>query len=458
MDVNSAPRSELVKLVYEMADRILLLEGEIARLKEQLHEKGKNDGSSTKAPSFVKANKKKKKTIRKQRTTAYTRKKETPTETVFHTQDACSDCGGKLGKPIVAYNRQIIDLPAVAYTVTEHVIFKRWCYACKKCVQPEVDLKGKVLGKGRIGINLTASIVTMRDRLRLPIGMIKGYLKLFYDLSLSQGEIVGLLHSVAGIGKPTYEKLLEEIRSAPVVHADETGGREDGKNGYFWSFSTKKVHFMLYRKSRAAKVVEEIVGVDSEKFNGVLTTDFYAAYNTYTGFHQRCWVHLLRDIHKLKEENKKHPPLNKWAKKVNKWAKKVKQIYEEAKAYSGPDQNLPAGLAIQERITKQHFFEEKLKHISQQYVTTNVPMSTLCARVMTFMPELFVFIRFPNIASDNNPAERIIRHTVVARKIQGGTRSPKGSETKSILTSLFDTWNLQGKNPLEQCRLLLATC
>lgn len=77
---------------------------------------------------------------------------------------------------------------------------------------------------------------------------------------------------------------------------------------------------------------------------------------------------------------------------------------------------------------------------------------------MTFMPELFVFVRFPDVTSDNNPAERIIRHTVVARKISGGTRSSRGSETKSILTSLFDTWSLQGKNPQEQCRLLLATC
>lgn len=452
MDVNSAPRGELVRLIYEMADKIALLEGEVARLKEKLHEKGKGDGSSSNMPLFVKANKKKRSVKeRKIRTVAYTRKKEIPTKTIFHTQDLCSDCGGNLGKPTVAYNRQIIDLPAVAYTVTEHVVFKRWCYACKKCVQPEVNLKGLVLGKGRIGINLTASIVTMRDRLRLPIGMIQGYLKLFYSLGISKGEIVGLLHSVASIGKPTYEKLLAEIRNAPVVHADETGGREDGRNGYFWSFSTDKVHFLLYRKSRAAKVVEEIVGTDSEKFNGVLTTDFYAAYNTYSGFHQRCWVHLLRDMHALKEKYKKHPPLNKWI-------KQVKHIYEEAKQYHGPDPATPPGLAAQERIEKQQYFEKKLKNICAKYVPTDTPMSTLCARIMTFMPELFVFIRFPNIASDNNLAERIIRHTVVARKISGGTRSAKGSETKSILTSLFDTWNLQGKNPLEQCRFLLATC
>src|SRR6266446_8213751 len=122
MDVNSAPRGELVRLIYEMADKITLLEGEIARLKEKLHEKGKTDGSSTNIPSFVKANKKKKKVKkRKLRATAYTRKKEIPTETIFHTEDSCTDCGGNLGKPTVAYTRQIIDLPMIAYTVTEHV-------------------------------------------------------------------------------------------------------------------------------------------------------------------------------------------------------------------------------------------------------------------------------------------------------------------------------------------------
>jgi hypothetical protein len=452
MDINTAPRGELVRLIYEMADKIQLLEGEVARLKDKLNNKDQSSKDSLNPPSFVKANRKNnKKKVRKKREQAYTRKKEIPTKRVFHTANSCTNCGGLLGKPTVSYTRQVIDLPIVSYTVTEHVVFKRWCYACKECIQPKVNLSKEVLGKGRIGINLTATIVTMRDRLRLPIGLIQGYLKLFYKLNISKGEIVELLHTVADIGKPTYDNLLEQIRNSSSVHADETGGREDGRNGYFWSFSTKNVHFLLYRKSRAAKVVEEIVGTNSEKFNGVLTTDFYAAYNTYAGFHQRCWVHLLRDMRELKEKHKKHPPLNIWA-------KQIRQIYVESKAWRGPDPDTPPGLAIQERIDKQHLFEEQLRKVCQKYVTKDTPMSTLCARIMTFMPELFVFVRFPNVSSDNNPAERIIRHTVVARKISGGTRSAKGSETKSILTSLFDTWNLQGKNPLEQCRLLLATC
>lgn len=157
----------------------------------------------------------------------------------------------------------------------------------------------------------------------------------------------------------------------------------------------------------------------------------------------------MTDIHELKQEFKKHPPLNKWA-------KAVKQIYDEAKAYTGPDPNLPIGLQTEERLKKQREFEQRLKTLCMPYVKKDVPMSTLAARAVTFLPELFVFIRFPNVTSDNNPAERIIRHTVVARKISGGTKTPKGSETKAILTSLFDTWQLQNLNPFQQCKLLLS--
>lgn len=450
-DLLTAPRGELIKLIYELTEKIEILESELARVKAEKNQKD-NDTPQTKIPSWIKPNKKqKRKSIRKKRDLAYTRKKEAPTEQIFHAAESCSNCGDiLLGKPTVAYTHQVIDIPVASYIVTEHVICRRWCLKCKKLVMPIVDLSSSVIGKKRIGVNLAAAITTMRDRLRLPLGIIKTYLKMFHGLSLSEGEIVDILDSSADKGKLMYEGLLLQVRESQSVHADETGGRENGINGYFWSFSTDKIHYLMYRKSRGKTVVEEIVGKDSEKFNGVLTTDFYAAYNTYSGFHQRCWVHFLRDIHELKEEYKKHPPLNKWA-------KSVKELYEEGKAYKGPDPNLPIALQTQERIDKQREFEQKLKRICMPYVKRDVPMSTLCARALTFLQELFVFIRFPNVISDNNPAERIIRHTVVARKISGGTKTPKGSQTKAILASLFDTWQMQNLNPFQQCRLLLTS-
>lgn len=453
MDLNTAPRAELVALVYELTDKVFLLEGEIARLKELLHQKGTGNGPAKSFPDFVKANVRQKKTApRKHRDKSFVRAREEPTERVFHSVSVCPDCGGKhLGKPIVAYTRQVIDLPAVSYTVTEHVLCKRWCYKCKKTFVPSVDLSTVAFGKKRIGINLASTIVTMRDRLRLPIRAIQTYLAIFCQLKLSRGEIVGLLQSASKVGQPKYENLLAQVRGSPVVNADETGGRQNGINGYFWSLSTPTAHVLLYRRSRGSQVVEEVVGKESEKFSGVLVSDFYAAYNTYSGFHQRCWVHFLRDIHELKMQNLRHPPLNKWA-------RNIQALYEEARAYPGPNPNWPVGLIAQERIRIQHQFEQRLKALCEPYLTKDCPMSTLCGRAITFLPEMFTFIRFEGVPSHNNSAERILRHTVVARKIQGGTRSAKGSETKAILTSLFDTWQLQDKNPLEQCRLLLSSC
>ncbi len=62
-------------------------------------------------------------------------------------------------------------------------------------------------------------------------------------------------------------------------------------------------------------MVDEVLG---ELFKGVLVSDFHAAYNHYPGLKQRCWVHLLRDIHDLKVLYPKDAKLVRWAGAVHK--------------------------------------------------------------------------------------------------------------------------------------------
>lgn len=447
MDLLSAPRSELIRIIYQQQDRIAALETQIVEIKARIN--SQDPKQQNKPPSWVKPNiRSKKKGPRRKREQNFARKLDTPTKQVFHSFNVCPDCGDRLGKPSVSYTRQTIDIPPAKVEITEHVICKRWCFTCKKRVTPGVNLKDTVTGQQRIGIRLMSIITMLKEACRQPLQTIQSYLEVMHDFHLSQGAIVNILHKTAETGKPTYEGLLKQIRGSNLVFADETGGRENGRNGYNWSFSNKNIHFLLYRKSRGKQVVEEVLG---DEFEGVLSTDFYAAYNTYSGFHQRCWVHLLGDIKDLVE-------LYPDDKELDKWAKKIRAIYEEAKAYPGPDDNLPPGIRQQERINKQRYFEDKLRIVCTPLVKTDKPMSVLCSRITKYLQELFVFVRFEGIPSDNNAAERILRHTVVKRKISGGTRSTRGSETNSILTSLFDTWKLQNKNPLTQCQLLLASC
>ena len=94
-----------------------------------------------------------------------------------------------------------------------------------------------------------------------------------------------------------------------VVQADETGWRQDGANGYVWTFSTPTQRYFL-RRGRGKGVVDEVLDPSS---GGVLVSDFYAAYNHYPGLKQRCWAHLLRDIHDLKGLYPEDAKLAKWA-------------------------------------------------------------------------------------------------------------------------------------------------
>ncbi len=454
LDLNLLSRGELITIIYEMSGEIELLKTRIIDLEEKFSERGKSENQKRTIPLWIKPNVKNKKSKKKKkRASAFVRIKDTPTSTVFHSHEVCPDCNGALGAPAVCYSRQIIDIPILPASITEHVVFKRYCFSCRKRFYPTPDLSSYVIGKYRIGINLMGLISTMREEMRLPIETIQNHLKIFYRLTLSVGEIVKILHVVAGFGKVDYENIKQQLLRSPVIHADETGGRENGKNGYFWNFSNEKFQFLLYRHSRGAKIVQEVLGVDGENYEGVIVSDFYAAYNEYTGFHQRCLVHYLRDMKEVIEE---YPD----DKILKAWAKDIKLLFKKAKEYTGPPDNLPIGLKEQLREEKEVYFKKQLTNICEPYIGKQTVFSKLNARALKYISELFTFVRFPNVLSDNNMAERVLRHLVVSRKISGGTRSPKGSETKSILSSLFGTWRLQNLNPFEQTKLLLlkAAC
>jgi hypothetical protein len=82
--------------------------------------------------------------------------------------------------------------------------------------------------------------------------------------------------------------------------------------------------------------------------------------------------------------------------------------------------------------------------------------SGLCERIERFLPELFLFVAVPGVPSHNNLAECRVRPLVIARKISGGSRSPKGSHTRMSLASLFSIWMAQGLNPFRECLDLLS--
>src|SRR6266566_4728360 len=407
----------------------------------------------TPPPAFVKANVVKpagdEKKKRKKRDAQYNhaRRREAPTQVVEHRVRHCPVCANALGGIIVARRRQVIELPAPPpVEVTEHVVYHGWCSRCGTWREAPLDVSQEVVGQGRFGVKIASLIAYLRTVMRLPVRQIQAYVASLHGLRISSGEIVGLAQRVTAQLEPKLAEVKQQIRASPAVQMDETGWREDGSNGYVWCACTPQMRYYEYHHSRGHEVVKAVLG---ESFEGVLGSDFYASYNVYMGLHQRCWVHLLRDCHELKEQ---HPENSG----VQQWAKDVKAVYERAVAYAGPDPSLPPAKQEGARRKYQHALEQELWQLCAPYAHTSSPLHTLCERVERFLPELFVFVAVPGVPAENNLAERSVRPLVIAHKISGGTRSPAGSDTRMGLFSLFGTWAAQRLNPFLQCFAVLS--
>jgi transposase len=376
---------------------------------------------------------------RKRRAHGFGRRRMTPTTRQVHAVERCPTCGVRLTGGSVKRTREVIEVPVVPVTVTEHVYVERQCPCCRQRWVPPAALDGLVDGQQRLGVGLVSLIATLREELRLPIERIQWYLATLYGVALSVGAIVDALRRVAARGQAVVEQILARIRGSPVVHADETGWREDGVNGYAWTISTPtERYFVRGRRERA--VLEAALGDD---FGGLLVSDFYVAYTTYDGRHQYCWTHLLRDIHDLRVAHPRDAG-------VQGWAEAVHQLYLRARQDPA---RTPA-----ERTAAQRRYEDELRTLCEPYEKhPTAPQAVLCRRILAHLPELFVFVADPRVPSDNNAAERSLRHLVTCRKISGGTRSADGTNTKMTLATVFGTWRAQGLNPFLECRRLLAS-
>ncbi len=441
----AAQQATIVEQTVRLAAQdqvIATLEGRIGELERRLGSRGGKGVPGTKPVAGQRS--KARGQPRTPRERGYARVRMPPTATVQHAAAVCPDCGTRLLGGWVKRSREVIDLPIAPVTVTDHQILARTCPRCQRDVLPAAPLAGVVQGKQRFGVRLQSVIATLREALRLPVAMIRQLLQQLYDLRLSAGSITAASDRVAAAGQAELRAIRDRIRGSPWVHADETGWRQSGVNGYAWTFCTPTDRSVV-RRGRHKEVVDEVL---DDTVAGVLCSDFYAGYHHDTGLKQRCSRsgsdgHLLRDIHDLTVAYPKDRALARWA-------KRVRTVYDAARRFTSANPRT--------RIAAQQRFAQRLLNLCAPFADDPTAVQArLCRRIQRHSDELFVFVAHPDVPSDNNAAERSVRPLVTSRKISGGTRSDQGSATKMTNASLFGTWHLRGLNPFDQCRQLLTS-
>ena len=348
-----------------------------------------------------------------------------------HQLPVCPGCGGPLQRTGQTRTRIVEDIPddLKAETV-EHTIHRDWCPCCQKQVEPKVP---DALPRCTLGHRTVAFAAWLYYGLAVTISQIVEVFNQHLQLKLTPGGLMQMWHRLADVFGPWYEQIHRHCLDAGVLHADETGWRCEGQTWWLWCFSTDDATFYQLDRSRGHPALDKFFVSD---FDGVLVSDFWAAYDAVGRLHQKCWPHLLRD---LKEVNQGTENGDDWPE----FDKRLRRIYSDA-----------IRLVAARGTLAQDAYDLKHAKLQGRMVElagterTNAHARRLAKRLFKYGEYLLTFVEFEGVPADNNQAEREIRPAVLMRKASYGNMSDSGCETRAILMTIFRTLKRRGLDPL----------
>lgn len=338
--------------------------------------------------------------------------------------EICAACECNLHR-ISANERTIYEVERERVKKIYYQINRKVCPKCRKM------LSGKVKN-AFAGASLSNELLIEIAEQHYVLGRTLGQIS--ERFGVNDATVLSNLKRVGNYVKPCLEKLKTDYREAEVRHADETSWRTDGAGGWSWYFGSKDVSLHLFRATRSASVVREVLG--TEPLTGVLVVDRYAGYNRVPCEIQYCYAHLLREIKDLEQEFETN--------------QEVKTYTNELKIC------LTDAMQLRNRQLDQKEYEAEAAKINAKILDlSKVRAHNLGVRKwQDFFVEkekrLFVWSKSREIPAENNYAEREIRKVVIARKMSFGSQSEEGAKTREIWTSILQTLKKRAENPRDK--------
>ena len=363
-----------------------------------------------------------------------TRPPAKPDKQVEVTKDRCPDCGAELGDPFSVETKVIEEIPEPQpVIVTEYKIAH---YTCPHCQKEVVATDASCPKEGRFGNNTIAQAVLLKYEDRLPHRKIRNALIRQYGLDISPATILDLTRRAADAVQSVYDAILDRVRNASILHADETSIKVQGQKYWIWVFTTPSETFIVIRKSRGTKVLMEVL---TRRFKGIIVCDGWKPYAKFTKRIQRCWAHLLRESKDLADTIAEAVSLHR----------ALTRLYQ--KLTNALESDPPP--EIREKLL--HNAQATLKRwINRGY--GNEKVEKLIGKIENGFEYWFTFVTHPGVEPTNNRAERALREHVVQRKIIGTLRNGKGTSIHERIMTVLATWAQQGLNSLQMMRAMLS--
>lgn len=343
--------------------------------------------------------------------------------------EGCPECGGQL-REIHQHEQYVTDIPVVEVKTTRFVSYSGYCRACHKRVRsqhPEQISQATGAAGVMVGPRAKALAADLKHRLGVSYGKVSEVLNDTFDLQVSRSGWCQADQKLARTAQPVYTELVETIRQCSVVNADETGWRIGTLAAWLWVFTNQAVTVYTIRDNRSSDAVVDIWG---EKFQGILTTDCYLAYDDRKlkeWLKQKCVGHLLKDLKEMKE-SKSGRALH--------FARQVTIVLQQALALKAEKSRLDPFPFYQ----RTQALESRLDIlIAPQRRLSDCDNARFAKRLRKHRPHLLRFLYVDELEATNNLAERMLRPAVITRKTNGCNRNRSGAVTHAILSSVLVT-------------------
>jgi transposase len=338
----------------------------------------------------------------------------------------CPACGGSVKEERVAVQYQV-DLPPVEPVVTRFNVHIGKCRQCGQRVQgrhPQQTSDALGAAAVQLGPRALGLAAELKHEIGVPYGKIAGLYERGFGLRACRAAFARADQRLAKRCLPMYGKLIEILRESSQAFVDETGWKVGGHSAWLWVFTNEVVSLYWIDPTRGHGVVERILGAD---FAGRLHSDCFPGYNPLTYNQQKCLQHLLRRCDGLVEV--KSGPALKFSLRVAalfRGAIHLKHRREKRKISAHGFRVARGKLeAALDRLLAGHYTDPENKRLAKL--------------LRKHREQLFPFLYERSAAPTNAQAEREIRPAVAVRKMSACNRSPVGSATHAVLTSVIRT-------------------
>jgi transposase len=335
----------------------------------------------------------------------------------------CPHCGGAVAdvEPIEQY---IEEIPPVRPRVTHLITYRGRCPQCGAVHSTHPLKTSNATGAAQVqlGPRALALAAELNKHHGLTMRTSCGILQRWAGLRLTPGGLAQALQRVGHKAQFAFDSLIQDVRAAAAVFADETSWYVGAPGHWLWVFTTDTTTVYRVEADRGRAVVTDTLGAE---FNGVLVSDCLSSYEDVPYRTQKCIAHHLRAIAAARQRPDTPQPdhLDQW-----------KLFFQTVIGIWRARPNLEA----EEFATRRAHLETWLDRLLATPRTQAGDLA-IQKRIGKRRASIVRCLHEPAAEPTNNRAERALRPAVIARKLSCGNKTEAGKSCFEVLASVATT-------------------